>query len=184
MSDGLEEVEAQSMAASPFDNVELFHGLDADELREILHACERRTFEPGDVLFSEGDSAESMFLVEAGELEVRGRGDADEDVVLAVLGAGSVAGEMSILDGISLRSATVKTIADVAAFELTRDVFTELRDARSHAAYKLILNLARILGERRRRTDTRVAEVFADPKKHIDAFEAQVHDLLGRLKKA
>ncbi len=184
MSDGLEEVSAESMAVSPFDNVELFRGLDADELREIIHACERRVFQPGEVLFSEGEPAESMFLVEAGELEVRSRGDADDEVVLAVLGAGNVVGEMSILDGISLRSATVKAIAEVAAFELTRDVFTELRNERSHAAYKLILNLARILGERRRRTDTRVAEVFADPKNHIDAFEAQVNDLLGRLKKA
>jgi len=184
MSDGLDEVDSESMAASPFHNVELFQGLDADELREILHACERRVFQPGDVLFAEGESATSMFLVEAGELEVRARGDADDDVVLAVRGAGSVVGEMSILDGFSLRSATVKTIAEVAAFELSRDVFTQLRDQQRHAAYKLILNLAKILGERRRRTDTRVAEVFADPSKHIDAFEAQVHDLIGRLKKA
>lgn len=183
MSDGFEEVEAESTVASPFDNVELFKGLDADELREILHACERRTFEPGELLFSEGEPAESMFLVEAGELEVRSRGEADDDVVLAVLGAGSVVGEMSILDGISVRSASVQTIAEVTAFELTRDVFTKLRAQKSHAAYKLILNLAQILGERRRSTDARVAEVFADPRKHIDTFEAQVNDLLGRLRK-
>jgi hypothetical protein len=44
--------------------------------------------------------------------------------------------------------------------------------------------LARILGERRRQTDARVEEVFEDPAQYLDSFETQVHEMLGRLKKA
>lgn len=183
MSQELDDMDAESQEVSPFRNLELFRGMDAYEIRELLHATEPRAFEPGMTLFREGETAHSMFIVEAGELEVKSRGEADEVVVLAHLGASNIVGEMAILDGISLRSATVEAVSEVSVFELTRDAFDELRDANSHAAYKLILNLARILVERRRRTDARVAEVFADPRKHIDAFETQVHDLLGRLRK-
>ncbi|MEZ4462874.1 MAG: cyclic nucleotide-binding domain-containing protein [bacterium] len=183
MSQELDDMDSESLEVNPLGNLELFRGLSAAEIREILHTGERRTFEPGEVVFTEGQSAHSMFVIETGELEVKSRGEADEPVVLAQLGAGSIVGEMAILDGFSLRSATVAAVSDVSAFELTREAFTALRDGQSHAAYKLILNLARILGERRRRADARVAEVFQDPSKHIDAFESQVHDMLGRLKK-
>ncbi len=184
-SEGSSAVEEMSIAPGFFHQLELFEGLDSHEVREITRACERRTFEAGDVLFEQGDPAESLYMIENGELEVRAVGEqVGEEVVLAVLGSGTVVGEMAILEGTNPRSATVEVLSDTQAFVLSRKSFNKLREARRPVAYKLILNLAHIMGDRRRQTDKRVAEVFDDPATHIDAFESQVHEMLGRLRKA
>ena len=59
-----------------------------------------------------------------------------------------------------------------------------MREKKRHSAYKLILNLAATLGERRRQADARVWEVFENPAQHIDGFESQLHDMIARMKKA
>lgn len=178
-------VEEMSIAPGFFRELDLFEGLDSNEVREITRACDRRTYQAGNVLFEQGDEAKSLFLIENGELEVRAVGEqVGEEVVLAILGSGTVVGEMAILEGTNPRSATVEVLSETQAFVLSRDNFNKLRDARRPVAYKLILNLAHILGDRRRQTDKRVAEVFDDPATHIDSFESQVHEMLGRLRKA
>jgi CRP/FNR family transcriptional regulator, cyclic AMP receptor protein len=170
-------------AESLFREIELFRDLAKDEIREIARSTEHCVFEAGELLFRQADEATAMFVVESGELEVRATTSVGEDVILAVLSAGSVVGEMALLEG-SPRSASVKALSKTHAFRLSRDAFTTLRSARSPSAYKLILNLARNLGERRRQTDARVTEVFGDPTQHIDAFENQAHGLLARIRKA
>ncbi len=161
----------------------LFRGMSDEEVREIVRTSDARVLTAGEALFQQGEVAAALYIVESGELEVRAQGLLGEEVVLAMLGAGTVVGEMAILEG-SPRSATVEALSDCRVFELSREAFEALREDRSRAAYKLILNLAQTMGERRRKTDARVEEVFRDPKQHIEAFENQVHDMLGRLRKA
>lgn len=179
------EFQNEAVTVKLFRQLELFEGLTGEECREIVQACRRTMLEPGELLFSEGDTATALYLIEAGELEVRSSGpQAGEEIVLAVLGGQTVVGEMAILEGSSPRSATVEALSETHAYVLARDRFNELRAAHRPVAYKLIMNLAKILGDRRRQTDRRVAEVFADPATHIDAFESHVHEMLGRLRKA
>lgn len=184
MRDEVGSLESESFVESPFDNVELLHGLSAEEVRELLRAGHRRVFEPGEALFREGDEADSLFFVEVGELDVHVLGDLGDVVHLARLGAGEVVGEMAILDRVRTRSATVEAISEVAVIELKRDTLDTMRTQNTASAYKFILNLARVIVARRRRTDARVAEVFSEPERHIEAFETQVHELLGRIRKA
>lgn len=179
----ISDMESESIAETVFDNLEIFQGLNSREIRQLLRASESVSFSAGETLFDEGDPADAMYLLESGELEVRTSSGVDDDVVLAQLGAGSVVGEMSILEGDTKRSASVIALCDVQAFRLTRDAFQKLRGVRNRAAYRLILNLAEILADRRRKSDARLNEVFSDPASHIDEFEAQVHDLLARMHK-
>jgi CRP/FNR family transcriptional regulator, cyclic AMP receptor protein len=176
-------VEIAGEAESIFRSIELFEALDPNEVREIVGACQQLTPAAGDELFRQGDEADALYIVESGELQVRATTPAGEDVVLAMLGSGSVVGEMSLIAG-GPRSASVEVLSDASLFKLGRDAFEELREARRPAAYKIIMRLARILGERRRQTDARVEEVFADPGEYLDNFESQVHEMLGRIKKA
>ena len=106
-----------------------------------------------------------------------------EDIVLAVLGSGTIVGELALIDG-GPRSATVEALGDCDIYRLTRESFDALRAARNPAAYKVILNLASTVDARRRQTEARINEVFEDPAQHIDQFEGQVHDMLARLRKA
>lgn len=166
-----------------FRSIALFEALEPEEVREVVSACDQLTIAAGEEIFQQGDEADALYIVESGELQVRARTPAGEDVVLAVLGAGSVVGEMSLIAG-GPRSASVEVIGESSIFKLGRESFDKLRADKRPAAYKIILRLARLLGERRRQTDARVEEVFEDPAQYLDNFESQVHEMLGRLKKA
>ncbi len=176
------EVDSSSDAEHLFGETNLFRGLSTEEVREIVRVSEQRTIAPGDRLFAQGDNARALYMIQSGEFEVSTVTDFGGHLVLAHLGPGSVVGEMALLEGGS-RSATVEAISECVIFELSHDAFSSLRAKRRHAAYKLILNLASTLGDRRRQADARVWEVFDNPAQHIDAFESQLHELMARLRK-
>lgn len=168
---------------SIFTSIELFKGLSGQEVREMVRACKEVRYEPGEVLFKQGDDANALYIVGQGELEVVANSPVGEKVVLAVLGTGTVVGEMSLIEG-GPRSATVEAVSQCRIFRLDHESFDAMRKARRPAAYKIILGLATTVGERRRQTDARVQEVFSDPASHIDSFESQLHEMLGRMRKS
>lgn len=166
-----------------FESLELFQTLSAAEVSEVVGTCTVEAMEAEKILFEQGDESDALYIVRSGTLEVSAVSPLGEKVVLATLGEGTVVGEMSLIEG-GPRSATVSAIDEVEVLKLSRASFEAMRRAGSKAAYKIILGLARTVGERRRQTDERVQEVFLDPDDHIDAFESQLHDMLGRLRKA
>lgn len=172
-----------SEAAELFRSSAIFEGLTPEEIREIIQLAEHRALDGGDLLFEEGDAAEALYVVADGTIEVRTRTPGGESTVLAELGPGSVIGEMSILEG-GERSATVEALGNVELFRVSRSAFESLRSQDRPVAYKIIMRLCRLLGERRRETDARVQEVFRDPAEHLETFEEQVHEMLGKIKKA
>ena len=165
-----------------FGSSPLFEGLDKEEVREVVNTAQKVPYSAGDLLFSQGVSSEALYIVHSGEVQVRAISSTGEEVVLALLGNGTVVGELALIDG-GPRSATVEVISDCDVYRLSRDDFERLRAARRPAAYKIMLNLAAMVDERRRQTERRIEEVFRDPGAHIDQFEGQVGDMLARLRK-
>ena len=163
-----------------FGQSPIFQGLLKEEIREVINHAVKL---PGEPLFSQGDEADALFIIQSGEVQVRASSPMGEDIVLAVLGSGTIVGELALIDG-GPRSATVEALGDCDIYRLTRESFDALRAARNPAAYKVILNLASTVDARRRQTEARINEVFEDPAQHIDQFEGQVHDMLARLRKA
>lgn len=169
-------------AALLFGQVPLFKGLSDPEIEEVVRITSRQSLIAGDVLFAQGDEARAMYLVRSGEVQVRAAAETGEEIVLAVLGAGTVVGELALIAG-SPRSATVEAIEDCEVFRINREDFERLRAAQRPAAYKIILALAATVDARRRQAESRIQEVFNDPEQHIDVFQGQVHELLARLRK-
>ena len=58
---------------------------------------DERTYEPGDVIFSEGDAGTEMFIVQEGKAVIT-KNVAGRDVFLAVLERGEFFGEMALLE--------------------------------------------------------------------------------------
>ncbi len=174
---------AMGQAESIFSEIELFEELTVDEVRELVRGCETVHYKAGQTLFEQGDRSDALFIVGQGELEVAGSSPLGEKVVFAILGPGSVVGEMSLIEG-GPRSATVEAVSECEIFRLDHATFDEMRRRRRPAAYKVILGLAATVGQRRRETDARIQQVFEDPASHIDSFESQLHEMLGRMRKS
>ena len=71
-----------------------------------------RTFEPGEIIFSEGDDSREMFVVLEGVVEVVKPSPRGGEVKLATLERGEFLGEMSLLESLP-RSATARAVGAV-----------------------------------------------------------------------
>ncbi|GAA3397260.1 Crp/Fnr family transcriptional regulator [Cryptosporangium minutisporangium] len=100
------------------------------ERRELLAVARRRKFRRNEVLFHEGDPANSLHLIESGHVSVRVTTGAGDSVTLAVLGPGETVGELALLEADphkAVRSATVTALEGCETLSLQRDRFDALR---------------------------------------------------------
>jgi NADH dehydrogenase len=82
-------------------------------------------FEPGQVVFSQGDLGDRVYIVLSGAAEVVRRSDDGTDVPLATLGPGDWFGEMALLNE-TTRAATVRCLEAMDAISLPKRDFTVL----------------------------------------------------------
>ena len=71
----------------------LLASLSEVERDEVLKAARRRSFDKGEVVFHEGDPADSLHLVDSGRLAVRSSTEGGDTVTLNILSPGSFFGE-------------------------------------------------------------------------------------------
>lgn len=107
----------------------------------------------GHVLFSQGATDRTLYLVESGSLSVHYQDEKDR-LRLAIVGPGSVVGEGAFFS-MRPRSATVQASAPTKLWTLTALRFTELTNRQPAIALGLAMAagavLAKRLGNRRRR---------------------------------
>jgi len=85
----------------------------------------RAHFEPGEVIFSQGDMGDRLYVVVEGEVEVVKEDSGKEPIRLAHLGPGDCFGEMALVSD-NPRMATVKSCTSVNVLTLDRDAFHAL----------------------------------------------------------
>jgi CRP-like cAMP-binding protein len=138
--------------------VELFRGIEQDDLAAILDAIEQRSFSRGDVIFTEGDEPNELFVVLSGRIAMANRSIDGRESVVALMEPGDLFGDMPLFDGL-MRSADARVLesSDVAAIPYAplRDLY-EIRP-------ELLWNVVRLLALRLRNTDAALADsVFLD----------------------
>src|SRR4051812_9408940 len=106
-------------------------GLSADDIKELIHIADERAAKTGVTLFTEGDTGDALLVVLEGTVEVTKR-----SASLAKLEAGSVLGEMSLLDG-ETRSATATALTDVKYLSVSNARFQKLLGSDNVAALKI-----------------------------------------------
>ena len=81
---------------SLLEGLELFKGVCADDVQDLLQNCDRRDLAEGELLLSPNEKNEHVFIVLSGALNVHvGSPDAP---VLATMDVGACVGEMSIIE--------------------------------------------------------------------------------------
>jgi len=121
--------------------VELFDGLEEDDLDEVAAICTHRQLKDGDFLAKQGEVGRELFIVNEGLVEVT---ILERNVQRAVvkLGTGQLIGEMSLVDR-GPRSATVRAIHDPTYVQVIQhDDFHTLCQRNTLIGYRVMLNLA------------------------------------------
>ncbi len=80
-------------------SVELFQDLDDVGLTELAAASEQRPLQRGDVLFTENDEPNELFVVVSGRLAMVNRSIDGRESVVALMENGDLFGEMPLFDG-------------------------------------------------------------------------------------
>lgn len=101
--------------------LDLLREFEPSAIRELAAGAEHYIFDDGEVLVREGDSGDSLFVIEEGSVVVSKRGEEGGEVELARLEAGDFYGERSLLTGED-RSATVVSAGGCRVLELKKKV--------------------------------------------------------------
>jgi CRP-like cAMP-binding protein len=121
----------------------------------VLTFARRRTFARGEVVFHEGDPADSLHLISKGRFAVRVTTTLGETATFAIFGPGEAFGELALVSE-APRSATVAALEPAETYSLYRREFDQLR--REHPFVNRVL--VAVLAAEVRRMDELIVEAF------------------------
>jgi small-conductance mechanosensitive channel/CRP-like cAMP-binding protein len=98
--------------------IPLFHALSADQRAALESQVLVRTLDLGDLLFAEGATESSLFIIVSGVLEVF-RASGASTTIIGRIGAGDYIGEIGLLTG-APHAASVKAITQALVVEVTK----------------------------------------------------------------
>lgn len=124
------------MAIDALRQTPLFADLEPEHLERLAADAEPMSLRAGEFLIREGDQADDMFVVVAGELEVTKRSGSSE-IPLARVGPGAIQGELAALER-GQRMASVRAITDAEVLRIPYAAVRDLLSAGPDAALGMI----------------------------------------------
>ena len=139
-------------------SLELFKGVDPEDIQVLLQQCDRRDLAAGELLLSPGAKNEHVFVVLSGGLNVHV--GAPETPIIASMEPGACVGEMSIIEDRD-PSAFVIGAEDTHLLVIHQSILWNMVDA-SHEFAK---NLLVVLSERVRSHNRVIADNYGELRK-------------------
>ncbi|MEQ1803098.1 MAG: Crp/Fnr family transcriptional regulator [Gammaproteobacteria bacterium] len=112
-------------ARAVFQNNELLRHLDSAGIDRVARLAARRSYDHGATIFSEGDTADAIYGVISGQVQISARTSTTEEIFLDAYGSGRIFGLISGIDGL-LRCATARAAPAAEVFVICRDQFLRL----------------------------------------------------------
>src|SRR5947209_20625047 len=127
--------------AALLGRVGLFADLSEPDLDRLAEVAVPRSYERGEVVFREGDSGDTCFVVRSGCVRVTRRHTDGRQITLAELGEGSIFGELAMFGG-ETRSATVEALEPTRAIAILAGDLRRLMRDHPEIAVKMLAGLA------------------------------------------
>lgn len=149
--------------------VPVFSTLVPADLERISELAVPREFEPGQVVFREGDSSDTCYIVRSGRARAVREHSDGRTITLATFGPGDIFGELAMFED-ERRSATVEAVEPTAAVAVLGPDMRRLMNEHPGIATRLVIALGRRLRESNERlsrqsfqtVQSRVAVVLRD----------------------
>jgi CRP/FNR family cyclic AMP-dependent transcriptional regulator len=126
--------------------IPLFAGLTESELHALAARVSPRRFGRGELLFSEGDPCQGLFIVAAGKVRIFKMSASGREQILALEGAGSTIAELPVFDGGNY-PASASAAEDAEVLFISRKDFQSFCREHPEVALKVIA----VVGGRLRR---------------------------------
>jgi CRP/FNR family transcriptional regulator, cyclic AMP receptor protein len=126
--------------------VPVFSTLEQADLERIAELSVPRGFEPGEVVFREGDASDTCYVVREGHARaIHEHGDG-RTITLATFGPGDFFGELAMFED-ELRSATVEAIEPISVVAVLGPDMRRLMTEHPEISMRLVIALGRRLRE-------------------------------------
>jgi len=135
----------------------LFEGLIPEEIDMLAELTQKKTYQPGEVVFEQGDIGDSLFLLVEGQVDVVQKRQDDSEHVIALLEAPAFFGEMSLIDK-EYRSATIRAKTEAVLLSLTNENLHSFARAYKNGFTLVVINIARVLSSRLREMNQKLIE--------------------------
>lgn len=145
----------------PLASCTLFRTCSTDDLGFISQELQMRRFGSHETMIAAGDSADEMFVLVQGIVEVQIRSGDHECKRVDVLTAGMTVGEMAFLDG-SPRSANVVALEPVECVVITKEWFRSLDQRRPSLKIQLLTEMTREISARLRQANVEISALQQD----------------------
>ena len=144
--------EAQDRISDILKKIPIFEELTKRELAGLERILHKREYKRDEVIFRQDEPGMGMYIIESGRVAIISE---PAEVHLSELGSGEFFGELALLDE-SPRSATAiaKTECKILGF-FQPDLFA-LLDRNPRLGVKIVLRLAKIIGERLRKANGQI----------------------------
>ncbi len=136
--------------------IKMFELLDEDDRIALARVIDEQKLTEGQTLFQAGDPGDSLFIVQAGEIELYIKDTAGQRITLTTAGQGDMFGELAMLDS-GPRTATALALTDTEVLVLDRDDLILLFQRRPDAALHMLAALSGITRKADELLRTRVA---------------------------
>lgn len=125
-------------------NLAQFKNLSEKEMNTISQVCLKTHLNKGDILFEEGDRADSVYLLVEGFVEIwKGYQSIKRDL-LAHQYNGHIVGEMAVIDELT-RSATVIAGEEMISYRIERDDFISLLQRLPELSFEFMKSISMLV---------------------------------------
>ena len=165
--------------------VPVFATLDREDLERVAALAVPRAFEPGQVVFREGDASDTCYVVRSGSARAVREHPDGRTITLATFGPGDIFGELAMFED-ERRSATVEAVQATEAVAVLGPDMRRLMVEHPQISVRLVIALGRRLRDTNERlarqsfqtVQSRVAVVLRDMVAQAIAAGAPGHDVL------
>lgn len=128
---------------SILQKVHLFEGLRRNLLMKLLVDLVEKDYEPGELIFSEGEIGKALYIILDGSVSVTKK-CGETDAVLAELQAGSYFGELALIDQMP-RFASASAVGKTTLLIMYKSYFDNLIKGNPAISSRVLLNLVELL---------------------------------------
>ncbi|MBX2868094.1 MAG: Crp/Fnr family transcriptional regulator [Acidiferrobacterales bacterium] len=96
-----------------------------------------KSYTKGTLIFSEGDESDGMFLIQEGQVKVFMSDESGKEMLIALLGAGEIVGEVASLDG-QPRTASVAAVQNTKVAKIGINEFRQFIEENADMALEII----------------------------------------------
>jgi CRP/FNR family transcriptional regulator, cyclic AMP receptor protein len=150
--------------------VPVFQTLEHGDLERIATLAVPRAFEPGQVVFREGDASDTCYIVRSGRARAVREHQDGRTITLATFGPGDIFGELAMFED-ERRSATVEAIQPTSVVAVLGPDMRRLMAEHPEISIRLVV----ALGRRLREMNDRLA------KQSFQTVQSRVAVVLGEL---